>query len=366
LRKQLSAERTHLVIEQVDLRQRAKEKFSHGDRMFFTRQSLEQATDEQIAVYKAERFVGRERIADFCCGIGGDLMALASIASAVGVDMDPVVALLADANCRTLGHTSASVEVADVRSIDVGRFDAWHLDPDRRLAGQRTTRLEQYEPPLEWINENRSKNPHLAVKLAPATEVPPSWAEEAELCWIGSRRECRQQVAWWGDLARHPGQRTVVIFSNAVGGTKGRPIEFIGRADIEPAPIAFTMGRYVYEPHSAILAAGLADCLATSRQLERICEAAPYFTSDELVHDQLLDAFEVRDVLPLDIKKLNSALAAMDLGEVEIKKRVVDITPEQLRKRLRLNGKNRATLIIVPTDPVKVAVTLRVTSLHAQ
>ncbi|HZN32933.1 MAG TPA: hypothetical protein VFB80_03910, partial [Pirellulaceae bacterium] len=41
LRKDLSAERVHLVVEQVELRQRAREKFSLADRMFFTRKGLE-------------------------------------------------------------------------------------------------------------------------------------------------------------------------------------------------------------------------------------------------------------------------------------------------------------------------------------
>src|SRR5438309_11652058 len=45
LRKDLTAERAHLVIEQTELRQRAREKFTLAEQMFFTRQGLEQATD---------------------------------------------------------------------------------------------------------------------------------------------------------------------------------------------------------------------------------------------------------------------------------------------------------------------------------
>src|SRR4029453_11707209 len=37
LRRDLSAERAHLVVEQCELRARAREKFSRADRMFFTR-----------------------------------------------------------------------------------------------------------------------------------------------------------------------------------------------------------------------------------------------------------------------------------------------------------------------------------------
>src|SRR5262245_23014612 len=87
LRGQLSATRAHLLLEQVELRRRAAEKFTYASRMFFTRTALEQATDEQVAAYKADR-VGEslrnsqsrlgetQLLADLCCGIGGDLLAL--------------------------------------------------------------------------------------------------------------------------------------------------------------------------------------------------------------------------------------------------------------------------------------------------
>src|SRR5262245_51813557 len=56
LRRNLSAARAHLIIEQVELRRRAAEKFTHADQMFFTRTALEQATDEWTAAYKAKHF----------------------------------------------------------------------------------------------------------------------------------------------------------------------------------------------------------------------------------------------------------------------------------------------------------------------
>src|SRR5688500_13695337 len=59
LRKSYSATRTHLLLEQVELRRRAAAKFTQAARMFFTRTALEQATDEWIAHYKASRFAGR-------------------------------------------------------------------------------------------------------------------------------------------------------------------------------------------------------------------------------------------------------------------------------------------------------------------
>ncbi|HEV2973274.1 MAG TPA: hypothetical protein VGY55_25125, partial [Pirellulales bacterium] len=73
LRKDLSAKRTHLVLQQAALRRRAAEKFSLARRMFFSSVGLEQATDERIAQYKVARFPAGAERADLCSGIGGDL-----------------------------------------------------------------------------------------------------------------------------------------------------------------------------------------------------------------------------------------------------------------------------------------------------
>ena len=76
LRKQISPERSALVMEQAKLRIRAKKKFSRPENMFFTGRGLEQSSGKLIAQYKAMRFAGLANVADICCGIGGDLIGL--------------------------------------------------------------------------------------------------------------------------------------------------------------------------------------------------------------------------------------------------------------------------------------------------
>src|SRR3954467_13456996 len=58
LRRELSAERARLVVEQVELRRRAASKFCEpASQMFFTPVHLEQATDICLAGYKATRLL---------------------------------------------------------------------------------------------------------------------------------------------------------------------------------------------------------------------------------------------------------------------------------------------------------------------
>ncbi|MBL9124541.1 MAG: hypothetical protein JNG90_12980, partial [Planctomycetaceae bacterium] len=99
LRKEHSAHRAHLLIEQLTQRRRARQKFERAGEMYFTPVALEQATDEIVARYKASRFPPRVAVADFCCGIGGDALGLALACDEVrGFDRNPVHALFAAVN----------------------------------------------------------------------------------------------------------------------------------------------------------------------------------------------------------------------------------------------------------------------------
>lgn len=358
LRKELSAERAHLVAEQIELRRRARDKFRLADQMFFTRKGLEQATDEQLAAYKANRFSQGGSISDLCCGIGGDLLAFAKRGPALGVDRDEVVALLATANAVANGFASdrCLVTTREIAEIDLGK-SYWHCDPDRRPAGHRATRGELFEPTLESLAVLLERNPHAAIKLAPATDLSAEWCGHAEREWLESRGECRQQVAWFGNLAHHIGYRTATVLL-----PDGRLRTVIGRDDHLP-PIARQMGRYIYEPAAAILAAKLTTELCREHHLAAISSGVAYLTNDTPIDDLALAAFEVLDILPFDRKQLRAYCRERSIGRLEIKKRGVEVDPERLRKEIVAKGDNAATLLIAPhSDKTCVVVARRVKS----
>ena len=172
LRKELSASRSHLVLEQRDLRRRGRRKFAQAGRMFFTQIGLELATDQVVAGYKARRFPEGAARMDLCCGIGGDLLSLAAGGPTLGVDRDRIAALLAAENlCRT-GSSTSGVVVADVERLAWCPDVIWHLDPDRRRQeGRRSVQPRWHQPNEITITEFLARAPHAAVKLAPATSA---------------------------------------------------------------------------------------------------------------------------------------------------------------------------------------------------
>jgi hypothetical protein len=360
-----------LLLEQVELRRRATAKFAHPERMFFTRVGLEQATDEWVAAYKAARFAERAElfgthrgepssapkvVADLCCGIGGDLMALAKVSSAVGVDRDSITAHFATVN------SGASVRRTGVERVDLDGISAFHIDPDRRPAGQRTTSLAACEPNLAAIESLIARLPAAAVKLAPATRVPNNWSERCELEWISRARECRQLIAWHGHLAQSPGQHRATIIPAACRSAPSSlprgglaPSAITGRPN-QRVPIAGKVDRYVFDIDAAVLAARLQGALALEHELSGLGGGPTYLTGPQPIDDAAMACFEVADVLPLEIRKIARHLRERAIGTLEIKKRGVDLDPEKLRRELKLRGDNAATLLVTPTGGGNVAI----------
>lgn len=391
LRKALTSARCHLVLEQIALRRRAQQKFSAAERMFFTPTGLEQATDEWVAAYKASRFPPDAELADLCCGIGGDLLALAARGPALGVDRDPIVALLAEANLNELQgqHEQpgpSRLLACDIAEAPLERYSAWHIDPDRRPQGRRTTRVELHEPGVPEIERLLAVNSSAAIKLAPAAELPASWSNTAELEWISRGGQCRQLTAWFGNLASAPGMSRATILKQQTSGGRQPPGDIApsterGTRNVEqqqnggpqtPAlfldvrtlfgrpsreiPVAARLGQYLAEPDAAVLAADLTGVLAEERELGAIAPGSVYLTGDRLMPDLALAWFEIAEALPFDIKRLKALVRERRIGRLEIKKRGVPHDPEVVRRQLRVPGDNAATLFITRLGDAVVAI----------
>lgn len=254
-----------------------------------------------------------------------------------------MLAILARANCRVLG-VPVTIHARRVVDDDVRNCDVWHVDPDRRPGGRRGVRLEHHEPDLEALEAWLRIQPNSAIKLAPAAVIPQAWQAEAELEWISRARECRQLVAWRGALAQAAGRRRATLV-----GDDGASIGTIqGDADI-PCPCAKSFGRYVLEPDAAVIAARLTGSLANEHNLAAISPGVAYLTGDNSPADALLTAFEVEDVMPLDLKNLRRHFQARGIGLLEVKKRGVNVDPALLQRKLRGPGDERRTLLIMPT-----------------
>lgn len=350
LRRDMTPQRAAAVLEMAQLRIRGRRKFKRADEMFFTRRSLEQASGEDIAHYKSRRFRGEGFLADVCCGMGGDLLSLATRAFTVGVDQDPVAALFAAANLR-VHELPGEVRRLDFESLDPAEFAAFHFDPSRRNHGRKTVGdLLQPSLPsiLKWLPEDRPT----AIKVAPATPVHQCTPLTAEWEWIGDGRECKQQVIWLGGAQTLLGGRTAVVIKG------GESFQFRPPVGSEKMPqnLAHEIGDYVYEPHATILASGLTDALAAKNDLSRVATNVAYLTGGDCLGGPLLSKFRVIDVLPMEVKKTARELVRLDAGTVEYKRRSVNDVFYDAFRRIKTKGSESFVVLLSPAMHDSVAI----------
>ena len=266
----------------------------------------------------------------------------------VGLDRDPLMTLLAEANSRAAGLAGqCSYVVAEAEAHPpVG---TWHLDPDRRSEGRRSTRPEWHSPSEATVDVWLELAPRGALKLAPAAIISPEWETVGELEWISRARSCRQLVAWFGELAAAPGLRRATVLHH------GQADSFLGDPQCN-APLAAVVGEYVADTDPAIRAARLTGALAAVLDCETLAPGETYLSSPVPLEHPLVSCFRVLDVLPMRVPNLAKHLRSLGIGELEIKTRGVAVSPEQLRKKLKLAGDREATLLITRQEKKEFAI----------
>ncbi|NUS29638.1 MAG: class I SAM-dependent methyltransferase, partial [Streptomyces sp.] len=329
LRRDHPADLVSAALGQARLRQRAVAKFGDEDaaRMFFTPNGVEQSTRASVATYRAESFqaLGVRSVADLCCGIGGDAIALARAGIRVlAVDRDPFTAAVARANAEALGLADLiEVREADVTDIDTAPYDAVFVDPARRSSKRgRIFDPEAYSPPLSWAVSAALKAPLGVLKIAPGIphEAIPA---EAEAEWISDRGDVKEAVLWFGQ-GRTPGARRAVLLPSEAG-------LWASPATLLPNPEVRPVGRYLYEPDGAVIRAHLVAEVAEDLEGGLIDETIAYITADELHATPYATAYEISDQLPFNVKKLKALLRERGVGILTVKKRGSAVEPEELR-----------------------------------
>jgi hypothetical protein len=113
-----------------------------------------------------------------------------------------------------------------------------------------------------------------------------------------------------------------------------------GTAEVRPPQ------RVLYEPDDAVIRAGLVTAVAPLVEGALLDRRIAYLTSEASSATPFARGYEILEELPFAEKRLRAALRERGIGVLEIKKRGIAVTPEQLRKRLRLHGPNEATLVL--------------------
>lgn len=410
------------VLTQLRLRARAKSKFGEfARRMLFTESGLQQSTRLPVAVRHAGRFraAGVDHVVDLGCGLGADSLAFASAGLGVtAVEADETTAAAAYLNLRPFPeaevvHGTAETwadEHAELLTAHVGQHPGagspesaaptaqspeaigiW-LDPARRNERSRIWDPEEFSPPLSFVTDLAATGVPLGVKLGPGIPhelIPP----DCEAEWTSVNGELVEVTLWFNALARRDAQGSMLRRCAAVLTTSGNDTsghddappqshlasqptaaeitstaDFGSGVELDPAGPQGLAG-VLWEPDPAVIRAGLVAELCEQLGGRLLDEHIAYFSTGTPVGSSrepqaaptpLARGYRVIEVMDFSAKRLRRWCAEQGITSLEIKKRGVDLVPEQLREQILPKKKARgparhATLVITRLGDTRLA-----------
>lgn len=334
LSRRFSPALAQAAVETAIWRKAARDKFLHAERMYFTREALEQSTSRQIAEYRSRRYLGFSRLVDLGCSIGGDTLALAQVAPTMGMDLDLLRLRIAQANLASAGLSARSqfiqADLTTALPLSAARVGVF-FDPARRLEGRRIFSVQSYRPPLEIVLSWLEQYPAIGVKISPGVALDELRPYPAEIEFISLNGELKEAVLWFGAL-RTAGRRATLL-----------PGEHSLAADVPDDHLDVSdLGigdprAYLYEPDAAVLRAGLVRRLAEQMDAVQLDPDIAYLTTDRVVETPFARGWQIETWLPFNLKRLRAVLHSNGINRVVVKKRGSPIEPEALIHSLKLS-----------------------------
>jgi hypothetical protein len=190
----------------------------------------------------------------------------------------------------------------------------------------------------------------VCIKAAPGIPeelIPPAW--EAE--FIAEARDLKEAVLWSPSLATAlpasaRGPRRATVLAPSPAGYALRSHTLIAREG-DPVPLR-EPGEYLLDPNPAVTRASLVEDLARALgdDTAKIDPQIAFLTLDRDVRTPFARTLRVQHSAPWNEKQFAKRLRELDVGAADIRRRGLAGDVDQIRRRLKLSGKTRATIVI--------------------
>ncbi|MBO0825450.1 MAG: methyltransferase domain-containing protein, partial [Actinobacteria bacterium] len=283
----------------------------------------------------ASRFSGLDLVADLCCGIGGNLIALAAAArQVIAVDADLDTLRFAGHNASAYGaRDRVALVCADVRDVHLTpRVGGTFVDPARRARGRRL-RAGSSEPSLPWCFGLADSVPRVCIKSAPGLPrelVPPGWETE----FVATGRALKEALLWSPGFATTTRRATILPAAATLVSSPGDPVP-VG----EP-------GEYLLDPNPAVTRAGLVQELGRALGARQLDELTAFLSLDKAVQTPFARTLRIVESMPWHERQMARRLRELGVGAADIRRRGLAGDVEQIHRRLGLQGSRSATIVI--------------------
>ena len=346
----LSDEEFRFMLQQVEGRERTKDKLPTfakiEDWWYPVRLSCEQCSSELTARYKAqllEQIIQSPfTLADLTGGYGVDTFFMSEHATeAHYVERQEEL-------CRIVAHNfqdlRPQVQIHNTDSThylqDMDACDVIYIDPARRdKNGGKLFRLEDCEPNVvDLLPTLTTKAKLLIIKLSPMldiTQAVHSLGGKWDVHIVAIKNEVKEVL-----LLSHEQACSVV---HAINLPTPKPFAFSRQEESEAQCQMFAPSceqlikpkNYLYEPNAAIIKAGAFKLIAERYKLCKMAPNTHLYLANHLVEDFPGRVWQIVETNIKDTKNISA----------NIMTRNYPLTPEQLRKKLKIKDNDTHTII---------------------
>ena len=358
LGKSFSEEERRAIMDYIPLVNKSREKFNTDSFLLCDKLALEQSTAYDIGEWKAKLWPSSGSVHDLCCGMGGDSFFIPNSLELTGIDMSEERLQMYAYNMQALNKKANTLN-ADVRNLTKtvpnAIADFFTIDPARRKSESENQRqFENLTPSLQEVLEIAKSYKGGMVKLPPGYPIDES-PLDAEIIYLGSRQDCRECLVLLGNLAQNPGKiRTVIL-------DKEKSFEFVSafdRATLEKEQILEegSLQKFISEPCPLFVRSRIFTQFAKEWNAKILSKGIAYLTTEEPISHIGFSSFAVLDSVPLGTSAVKNMLKKHGIGKLTLKKRGVEIIPEEEIKRLKPKGKNEGILFYTRVAGEKTAI----------
>ncbi|WP_338869800.1 SAM-dependent methyltransferase [Spirosoma sp. SC4-14] len=310
------------LVAQIAARQKVRDKlptwYANDTLLFPTSLSVEQASSEQTARYKASLVAGK-LLFDLTGGMGVDTWAFSQrVDHVIYTEQQPELAELATHNLPLLGATNVAVYTGnglDILANYPNTADWVYLDPHRRNEqGGKVVRLEECEPDVTQagtLSVLQQKAQRILVKASPLLDIDSTVRQLTTVQTVhivAVQGEVKEVLLAMEKQALQADE--VLIKAVNLTATEPEFFQFLRREERMATVSLSDPQRYLYEPNAAVLKAGAFRLIATRFGLSKLAPNSHLYTSNRLVTGFPGRTFTVEHICKPDRKSLQLLLPA--------------------------------------------------------
>ncbi|MGI4870082.1 MAG: THUMP-like domain-containing protein [Janthinobacterium lividum] len=283
------------LVRQIQARQKASTKLptwaANQELVFPPALSVEQASSERTATYKAGLVAGATRLADLTGGFGADAAHFATVVPHVEyVERDARLAQVVAYNLQQLGISNVAVHATDAVSFLKSTsqpFDWLYLDPARRdQRGGKIFRLADCEPDVPRLLPLLLRHaPRILLKVSPMLDIELAIQElqHVRRLWVLAVDNEVKEVLY--ELGAEPAVDPERLAVNLRRDGSQQEFRLNRAREVRAVPRYAEPQQFLYEPNAAILKAGAFKSIGTAYELLKLHQHSHLYTNSELRAD---------------------------------------------------------------------------------